>query len=97
MSTGQDAYDGNAIMQKRGFLPRPAGLFHTVPRLSRAVQPAPVFLKSSEYEWRKFQHSPLAGFEGDLKATAIAADGEGAGSSGCGDGSRHRRFVVERS
>jgi hypothetical protein len=54
-------------------------------------------MKSFEREWQKFQHRPLAGFERDLKATAIAADGEGAGSSGCGDGSRRRRFVVERS
>ena len=34
------------------------------------------------------------GFERKLKATAIAADAEGAGSSGCGD--RSRRLVVER-
>ena len=64
------------------------------PRQTTQIQ---IFMKSFEREWQKFQHRPLAGFERDLKATAIAADGEGAGSSGCGDGSRRRRFVVERS
>src|SRR5216683_1891360 len=55
------------------------------------------FMKSFERDWRKFQHRPPAGFEWDLKATAIAADGEGAGWSGCGDRSPRRRRVIERS
>jgi len=91
MSTGQDADGGNAIMQKRGFcLDRrvysiqPRAIFaRCATSASTASSETLASSPAAHIEWQKFQHRPPAGFEWDLKATAIAADGEGAGWSGC--------------
>ena len=132
MSTGQDADDGNAIMQKRGILPWPR-VYSIQPRDFRALcnqrqhrvergrrnlrHEANVCTCARElhteisadragavdtdlHEILRMRVAEISaqttrGFERKLKATAIAADAEGAGSSGCGD--RSRRLVVERS